>query len=85
MNKNVEKITKEIEGLLFTERKQIREAMLENGDRAAWERLIIRRLMVLDDDQHNEQADGGVCTCRKPVATTSTNNQCGCCGKPRRR
>lgn len=25
-----------------------------------------------------------VCTCKKPIATTSTNNQCGCCGKPRR-
>lgn len=29
-------------------------------------------------------ADGGVCTCKKPIATTSTNNQCGNCGKPRR-
>ena len=35
--------------------------------------------------QQGVQSDGVVCTCRKPIATTSTNNQCGCCGKPRRR
>lgn len=28
--------------------------------------------------------DGGVCTCKKPIPTTSSDNHCGNCGKPRR-
>ena len=35
--------------------------------------------------QQSVQADGGVCTCKNPIATTSTQNLCGNCGKPRRR
>lgn len=35
--------------------------------------------------EHSVQPDGGVCTCKKPIATTSTQNLCGNCGKPRRR
>ena len=32
---------------------------------------------------HTRASDGGVCTCKKPIATTSTQNLCGNCGKPR--
>ena len=47
----------------------------------------IRHAVLVSDvaAQHRVQADGGVCTCKKPIATTSTQNLCGNCGKTRRR
>lgn len=47
MNKKIEKIKREIDELLFDERRAVRKALIANGDRKAWERLLIRRVMVL--------------------------------------
>lgn len=55
-----------------------------NDDRASVE-LDDGRVIVLHIGDIHVQPDGGVCTCKNPVPTTSTQNLCGNCGKPRRR